>query len=80
MEPIYVAWDWLTANWQFFALAVIPFLTTLVLKLGRVGWILARILERAKDGVLTTQEKADTFDDIVQVFRGWLPNRSGAVK
>jgi uncharacterized SAM-binding protein YcdF (DUF218 family) len=79
VEQIYAAWDWLIANWQVIALVVIPFLTTLVLKLGRIGWMLARILERVKDGTLTTQEKADTFDDVIAVFRGWLPDRSKKV-
>lgn len=76
MDQVYAAWDYVIANWQVIALVVVPFLSTLVLKLGRIGWLLNRILDRVKDGTLTVQEKADIFDDVVSVFRGWLPNRS----
>ncbi|RJO60826.1 MAG: hypothetical protein C4542_08230 [Dehalococcoidia bacterium] len=76
MEQVYAAWDYIITNWQVIALVIVPFLSTLVLKLGRIGWLLNQVLARVKDGSLSVQEKADTFDDVISVFRGWLPNRS----
>jgi uncharacterized membrane-anchored protein len=76
MEMFWNAVDYLTTNWQVLALVVVPFLTTLFAKLGRIGMVLTNIMSRLKDGTMTTQEKADTLDDIWSIFKGWLPNRS----
>jgi len=76
VDQLYAAWDYLVANWQVISLVVVPFVSTAVLKLGRIGWLLNQIIDKVKDGSLSVEDKAEIFDDVVSVFRGWLPNRS----
>lgn len=76
MEQVQAALDWLVANWPALSLMVLPFLATFLAKIGRVGVLFLSILEAAKDGTITKDEKAQIFDDAVAIMRGWLPNRS----
>ena len=70
---------WATDNWLALTPvigAVLTALASLIGKAGRIGWVLANVAKRLADGKFTDQEKVDTMNDIISIFKGWWFNKS----